>query len=142
MTVWIGLGAVVLLLTGLAVGVWQARPPRPASVPTSLAEPDSDVVERALSQIPGLVDSAAIKSRWMDEVKGVDVSGLRPAQREIFVRFANAERCTCGCGYTLAACRTYDVTCPVSLPRVEMLLDSVRTGSIRSAEGLRQRPPG
>src|SRR5258705_4426037 len=98
MTLWIGLGAAVLLLAGLAVGVWQARPHKPASMPTQFDEPDSDVVERALGQIPGAVDSAALKSRWMDEVKGVDVSGLTPARREIFVRFANAERCTCGCG--------------------------------------------
>src|SRR5204862_1231892 len=57
--------------------------------------------------------------RWTDDARGVDLSVLTPAKREIFLRFANAERCTCGCGYTLAACRAYDLTCPVSLPRSE-----------------------
>ena len=76
----------------------------------------------------------------MDEVKGVDLTAVTPGQREIFLRFANAERCTCGCGYTLAACRTYDTTCPVSLPIVKALLDSVCSGQIRSANGIRQRP--
>ncbi|HEY3215273.1 MAG TPA: hypothetical protein VGK93_02145 [Candidatus Eisenbacteria bacterium] len=57
------------------------------------------------------------------------------------MQFANAERCTCGCGYTLAGCRAYDPTCEVSLPRIEGLLDSVRDGHIREARGVRSRPP-
>jgi hypothetical protein len=100
------------------------------------------VIDRALAQIPALVDSAELKSRWQDEVRGVDVAALDPARREIFLRAANAQRCTCGCGFTLAACRAYDLTCPVSLPRVESLFDSVRAGRIKSAEGLRERPAG
>ena len=62
-----------------------------------------------------------------------DVSHLSEAQRTVFVKLANAQRCTCGCGYTLAGCRTYDPTCEVSLPRVEALLDSVRRGLVREA---------
>ena len=62
------------------------------------------------------------------------------SRRGIFVRFANAERCTCGCGYTLAACRAFDSSCDVSAPRVQSLLDSVRAGRIRSAAGIRKRP--
>ena len=139
-TRWIGLAAAVLLMVGIGSGVWLSRPPKPA--PTKVTEPGDEVVDQALSQIPGLVDSAAIKSQWMDEVKGVDLTAATSTQREIFLRFANAERCTCGCGYTLAACRTYDTTCPVSLPIVQALFDSVRTGRIRSAAGLRQRPAG
>ena len=97
-------------------------------------------IEEALGQIPAVDDSAAIKAHWEDEVGGIDASSLTREKKEIFVRVANSERCTCGCGYTLAACRQYDLTCPVSLPRVQALFDSVRTGKIRSAQGLRERP--
>lgn len=141
-TLWIGGAAMAVLFVGIWILIhqWRTPPPEPAS---SAAEDTSDaVIEQALRQIPMPVDSAELKSRWVDEVKGVDVSALRPEQREIFVRFANAERCTCGCGYTLGACRTCDPTCPVSLPLVEKLRDSVLTGLIRSAEGIRSRPRG
>jgi hypothetical protein len=79
----------------------------------------------------------------MPEVKGFDVSDLTPARRAMFVRFANAQRCTCGCGYTLAGCRAYDPTCPVSGPRVGKLLDSVRAGRVPGPARARPVPaPG
>jgi len=141
---WIALGAAALLVAGLAAAIRHARSPRaPSRAAPAVGEPSDSTIEQALRQIPAAVDSAALKSRWVDEVRGVDVSALSPKRREIFLRFANAERCTCGCGYTLGACRAYDLTCPVSLPRVETLLDSVRAGRIPSAAGLRERPrPG
>lgn len=87
-------------------------------------EPDSSAIVQAL--VPAMADSS-LKRRWVDEVKGVDVSGLDISQRSRFVGLANAEPCTCGCGFTLAACRSYDPTCPVSLPRAEALRDSIRS---------------
>ena len=74
------------------------------------------------------------------EEPGFDLVALSASQREIFVRFANAERCTCGCGYTLAACRAFDSSCDVSAPRVQTLFDSVKAGRIRSAARIRERP--
>ena len=141
LTTWIALAATAALLAGLGVWLVEWRAGQPAGAPAG-AEPDTGqgVIEQALRQIPGEVDSTELKSRWTDDARGVDLSVLTPAKREIFLRFANAERCTCGCGYTLAACRAYDLTCPVSLPRVESLLDSVRSGRISSARGLRERP--
>jgi len=133
LTTWIALAATAALLAGL--GVWlvewrvEWRAGQPAGAPAG-AEPDTGqgVIEQALRQIPGEVDSTELKSRWTDDARGVDLSVLTPAKREIFLRFANAERCTCGCGYTLAGCRAFDPTCPVSGPRVQRLLDSVRAG--------------
>ena len=75
---------------------------------------------------------------WVDEVEGADVSRLNDRQRELFLRYANSEDCICG--YTLASCRAFNPTCPGSPPRVSALLDSVRSGRIKSAEGLRSRP--
>jgi len=111
---------------------------RPAASDPAL-EAGDEVVDQALLQIPG-ADSTFIKTRWMDVVPGPDIADFSDAQREVFLRHANARPCTCGCGYTLAACRSYDPTCPVSGPIVEALADSVRAGHIRSAEGLRTRP--
>jgi hypothetical protein len=149
---WVALVALVILAAGLGVAVWQSQRARPpamapgAAGPEPGAEPGEQVLEQALRQAPSVpdsrapVDSTAFKQRWLDEVRGVDVTGLDPARLELFVRFANAERCTCGCGYTLAACRASDMTCDVSGPRLEALLDSVRAGHLTRARGIRERP--
>lgn len=138
----IGAIAVILLLAGLGVAVWQWRAsvtPRPTPGAPAANEPSGEhAVDQALALAE--VDSAAIKSRWVEEVSGIDVARLPEPKREIFLRFANAERCTCGCGYTLAGCRASDMECDVSGGRLVALLDSVRDGRITSAEGVRERP--
>lgn len=138
---WIAILAVAGLIAGLSAAWWYSRPPRPAplaSTPDARPVLPDDAIHRGLRAAAD--DSAAIKARWVDEVPGFDLSDLDAARREIFVRFANAERCTCGCGYTLAACRAFDSSCEVSAPRVQALLDSVRAGRITSAAGVRKRP--
>ena len=151
-TALVALAALLVLAAGLALAwrQWQAshvpaesRPPgAPADAlpDTATADTSDAIVGQALAQIPAEVDSAAIKMRWTEDVKGAEYADLTPERRELFVRFANAERCTCGCGYTLAACRTYDSTCPTSGPMVQSLLDSVRAGMVRNARGIRARP--
>ena len=47
------------------------------------------------------------------EIKVVDFSGLEAAQKRSALEAANAARCTCGCGMTLAQCVATDSTCPV-----------------------------
>jgi hypothetical protein len=47
------------------------------------------------------------------EIKVVDFSGLDAAQKRSALEAANAARCTCGCGMTLAQCVATDSTCPV-----------------------------
>jgi hypothetical protein len=136
---WIGLAALGFLLVGLAVGARLWRHPHPASSP-ALTPPVADVIGEALEA--ARVDSAAIKRRWIDDVRGIDLTRLDPPRRELFLRYANAERCTCGCGYTLAGCRATDMSCEISGPHLDALLDSVRAGRITSARGLRARPGG
>jgi hypothetical protein len=148
-------GPLVLVVFVLYLAVQfalQWRRPRP---PASAAQPDlaaqdtaaadtaatDRLISRALGQIPPAPpDSTEIKTGWRDHVRGIDLAVFTPAQREIFLRAANAVACTCGCGYTLAGCRDNDLTCPVSLPRVEALRDSVLAGHIRTVQGLRERP--
>lgn len=142
-TILITLLAVAFLIAGLSVAYRQARPRVASESVPKLDLDDTTLVTRALEQIP--MDSTAIKQGWVDEVKGIEVARLAPDQLERFVRFANARQCTCGCGFTLAACRTYDPTCPVSEPAAEALRDSILAGHLKSAEGLRTRtglPPG
>ncbi|MGH7731429.1 MAG: hypothetical protein ACRENJ_09295, partial [Candidatus Eiseniibacteriota bacterium] len=110
------------------------EPPAPAG------EPGERAIDQALEQAAPAVDSTAIKQRWVDEVRGVDVSGLDARRLELFLRYANAEQCTCGCGYTLAGCRASDMTCDVSGGRIGALLDSIRAGHITSARAIRARP--
>ena len=147
-----------LAAMALAVAVWRAQ--RPGTMPTPSATggggnapevlsaadsagSDADVeraLELARAGAPAAVDSTAIKSAWHDEVRGVDVSALSSARRSIFLRFANAERCTCGCGYTLAGCLASDMTCEISRSSIAALLDSVNAGRITGARGVRERP--
>jgi hypothetical protein len=143
-TRWIGFAALAVLGVLIAVGVWRAGTPRTAGT-ADVSSPE-DTIAQALRQaradsasrvVPGTAED---KSRWVGEVKGFDVSDLPAGRREMFVRFANAQRCTCGCGYTLAGCRTYDPSCPVSEPRVQKLLDSVRAGRYSSAARVRAKP--
>jgi len=133
---WIALVAALALAAGVGTAwhEWRAGQPRaPRAAAPTLPDPGDAVIDQALAQArdgvradSAAVDSAAIKSKWVSEIKGFDYADLPRARRERFIRFANAERCTCGCGYTLAGCRAYDPTCPVSGPRVQALLDSIR----------------
>jgi len=141
-TSWIGVAAVFALLAGVAV--WVSETHAPSAPPSRTAAGDLDmpadsesIVEQALAQVP--VDSTELRNRWLDTVPGLNVSMLSAAQRERLVRVANSRRCTCGCGFTVATCRAFDATCPVSGPYVEELRDSVRRNLIPAA-GLRRRP--
>lgn len=117
---------------------------RPPQAPHGLPDPaavDEDAPEDSLARAQRLagVDSTK-KNAWVDEIPSADLSGLGPRRTEIFLRFANARRCTCGCGFTLAACRVYDPSCEVSGPLVAALLDSVSRGLVTDVRALRKRP--
>ena len=63
----------------------------------------------------------------------IDFSGLDANQKRGALEAANAARCTCGCGMTLAQCVATDSTCPVredNLARIRRLVDqAARTKS-------------
>ncbi|TMQ72150.1 MAG: hypothetical protein E6K80_03455 [Candidatus Eisenbacteria bacterium] len=134
---WIALAALVILAAGLAVAARQWRPPGvPSPAAPGARSPLRDPIHVALKQAGGEDE----KSRWVDDLPEVDLAALSKAKRELFLRVVNTRRCTCGCGYTLAACRIYDATCEKSLPKVRAAYDSVARGSIADATGLRERP--
>ncbi len=51
----------------------------------------------------------------------VDFSVLNQAQKVSALRAANAARCTCGCGMTLAQCVATDSTCPIRTNNIERI---------------------
>ncbi len=137
------LGAIAAALIVLAVGVAFMEWPRTpvAKAPAAFVEPadGESTVQRALRL--AAIDSTK-KNAWVNEVPGADMKSFSPQQRQVFIAYVNAERCTCGCGFTLGACRQYDSSCEVSLPRVRRLYDSVAAGQLTEARGVRLGPGG
>jgi hypothetical protein len=138
---WILAGVLLVLAVGIGLAWRQWQAARSAGAPLD-AEDDPLVTDTVVEQALGATSDSVLKTLWKDEVQGVDVTHLSEVQRTLFVKLANAQRCTCGCGYTLAGCRTYDPTCEVSLPRVEALLDSVRRGLVRDGRDTRPARAG
>ena len=144
------IGALPLLAALLGASGCSSHGQRSSASADSAGTPAADTassdadIERALHQAGSTPDSAPdsadIKSAWHDDVAGAELDGLTLAQRAIFLRYANSESCTCGCGYTLTGCLASDMSCEVSGSAITALLDSVRSGRIRGARGLRLRP--
>jgi hypothetical protein len=67
------------------------------------------------------------------EIKVIDFSGLDAKQKRGALEAANAARCNCGCGMTLAQCVATDNTCPIRETNVEkikaMVNDAARAKS-------------
>lgn len=57
----------------------------------------------------------------------IDFASLNAEQKRAALIEANADRCTCGCGMTLAQCVATDMTCPV------------RSGNITRIRGMVQK---
>jgi hypothetical protein len=55
------------------------------------------------------------------EIKVVDFSGLDAKQKRSALEAANAARCNCGCGMTVAQCVATDSTCPIRETNVETI---------------------
>ena len=62
--------------------------------------------------IYGLARSASIAYNERD-LTAIDFTSLNAEQKRAALVEANADRCTCGCGMTLAQCVATDMTCPV-----------------------------
>lgn len=59
------------------------------------------------------------------EIQVVDFSGLDAKQKRGALEAANAARCNCGCGMTLAQCVATDSTCPIREGNVDKIRDMV-----------------
>lgn len=131
--------AVAAVAVLAAATLWlSSRPVTPPPAPIASVPAKAETAEEREARLAAI--DPALKTAWLDEVPGVDVSRMSPERRELFVRIANSRSCSCGCGFTLAACRRYDAECDVSGPRVAALADSVAAGWLHDPGGLRRRP--
>jgi thiol-disulfide isomerase/thioredoxin len=89
---------------------------------------------RALAGLPIVAKVETVKdtgqvllanAAYATEIPGLSLSTLTPAQREEVLRRLNTEKCTCGCGLTMAQCRINDPSCVVSLPAAQKVVKSV-----------------
>src|SRR4051794_20527310 len=63
------------------------------------------------------------------EIKVIDFSGLDATQKRGAFEAANAARCNCGCGMTLAQCVATDSTCPIrqdNVDKIKRLVDDAQ----------------
>ncbi len=65
-------------------------------------------------------------------LNGVDVTGLTPGQITTAGQILGENRCNCGCGMTLAECRSKDPTCTRSLSMARQVVNEIREGKDRS----------
>ena len=63
-----------------------------------------------------------------NKIPGIDLSSLTSERRAEVLKALNSERCTCGCGLTLAQCRVDDPDCSVSLPLAQELVKKMAGG--------------
>lgn len=53
------------------------------------------------------------KTRFQEEFPGLEAAASLPQEsRRVVVQWANAEKCSCRCGFTVASCLKLDSTCP------------------------------
>jgi hypothetical protein len=56
-----------------------------------------------------------------DDIAVVDFSDLTDDQKQTALEEANAARCPCGCGMTLAQCVSIDSTCPLRQTNIDRI---------------------
>jgi len=96
-----------------------------AEVRALLGLPVNARVETFVDQ--GQVFPANVKNA--QQLPGIDMSGLTPAQKKVALRQMNQQHCTCGCGYTIALCRIQDTACPVSQKLGQEIVNRLRAGT-------------
>jgi len=74
-------------------------------------------VEYVEDETKALIKNAAQATK----IPGVDLDALSPAAKAMALTQMNADKCTCGCALTLAACRINDPTCSISLPLAQKI---------------------
>jgi len=75
-----------------------------------------------------LLAQAATPAPAQQPLNGLDFTGLSPEQTRTATQILNETRCNCGCGMTLAECRTKDPNCSRSLSVSRGLLDDLKAG--------------
>jgi len=61
------------------------------------------------------------------ELPGVSFAGLTPDEKRAALKRMNSEKCTCGCGLTIAQCRINDTDCSTSKQLAEDIVNEIRS---------------
>ncbi len=69
------------------------------------------------------------QSEFQSEIPGVDLSGLSPANQVEALKQLNSEKCTCGCGLTVAQCLVDDPSCGTSPSVASAIMTRIRAKS-------------
>ena len=75
-----------------------------------------------------LLAQAASSPSGAQPMNGLDFSGLSPQQTATATQILSEIRCNCGCGMTLAECRTKDPNCSRSLSLARGLIEDLKGG--------------
>jgi hypothetical protein len=60
------------------------------------------------------------------ELPGADLAGLPPERKATMLKHLNRQRCTCGCGRSVASCRNNHGSCSLSLAAAREAVESAR----------------
>jgi len=77
--------------------------------------------EAVVKAVPDTGQVFLANAAFATEIPGVDLKPLSPAERQSALTRMNTERCSCGCGLTIAQCRINDPSCDVSLPQAQKI---------------------
>lgn len=74
------------------------------------------------------------KTRFQDEFPGLEAAtALSPESRRLVVQWANAEKCSCRCGFTVASCLKLDSTCPNRPSNLQRVADASRDATTQGS---------
>jgi thiol-disulfide isomerase/thioredoxin len=86
-------------------------------------------VDAVVERFDDIGQISARNASQVTEIPGLDLDSLPPDRRAKAVVQLNTDKCTCGCGLTVAECRIDDPTCAVSGPIAEQIVERWRNGS-------------
>lgn len=92
---------------------------------------------RVLAKLPSAAEVSVVEdtgqvlkanSAYATEIPGIDFAGMTPVQKTAALKRMNEEKCSCGCGSTVAGCRIDDPTCETSLPMAKKIVAEIKKG--------------
>jgi thiol-disulfide isomerase/thioredoxin len=102
---------------------------------------NSDYTEQEVRSLAGFPTAATVswdpslgarllnRSEFQSRIPTVDLSGLSDADRIEALKRLNTEKCTCGCGLTVAQCLVDDPTCGTSPTIAAQIMATIRNKS-------------
>ena len=99
----------------------------------------ADRTEQEVRSLAGLPTAATVawdpklgprllnRSEFQAQIPGVDLSGLPQVKQMEALKQLNTEKCTCGCGLTVAQCLVDDPNCTISPTIAKGIMAKIKT---------------